>query len=271
MFCLKGLRLILILILGLGTIVVYLRSIEKKIIFYPTKEIEFLPKELGLAFEDIIFKTKDNIELNAWFLPNKFAHYTIIFCHGNAGNISHRLEKIKFFNELGCNCFIFDYRGYGRSKGSPSEKGLYLDTQGAYDYLLSRGIKPEQIVGYGESIGGAAIVDLASKNKMAAIIVDSGFSNAQDMARIIYPFIPSRIFSSRFNSLNKIQSIKIPKLIIHSLNDEIVPYKLGRKLFDNAASPKEPLQIRGGHNRCFFESEAALKEKIADFLKRIQE
>jgi fermentation-respiration switch protein FrsA (DUF1100 family) len=270
MCCLKGMSWIIILVLGAAVILSYLRAIEKKIIFYPTREIDFSPKELDLEFEEIFFKAKDNVELNAWFLPNRTARYTVIFSHGNAGNISHRLEKLKFFYDLGCSCFIFDYRGYGKSKGSPSEKGLYLDAQAAYDYLLSRGIKPEQIIGYGESIGGAVTIDLASKNKMAAIIVDSSFSNARDMTSVIYPFLPYQIFSSRFDSLNKIQSVKIPKLIIHSVNDEIVPYRLGKKLFDYAPGPKAVLAIRGGHNSCFFESEPALKEKITDCLERIK-
>ncbi len=249
--------------------VMYFRYIEKRSLFYPTKEIEFFPQAAGLTYEDVFFKTSDNLEINAWFVPAKDVRYTILFSHGNAGNISHRLEKLKFFHDLGCNVFIFDYRGYGKSKGKPYEQGFYRDIQGAYNYLLSRGVKSEQIIGYGESIGGAVIIDLASQNKVKGIIIDSSISNAKDMVKIIYPLLPYWIFSSRWDSLKKIKSITIPKLIIHSINDEIVPYKLGRKLFENAAEPKEFLPIHGGHNSCFFESEAILKEKVADFLKRI--
>lgn len=265
----KGLYQFFLVCIALGLTVIYLRYIEKRSLFYPTKVIEYLPKELGLNFEDVFFKTPDNLKLNGWFILTPDAHYAVLFCHGNAGNISHRLEKLKFFHQLGCNIFIFDYRGYGRSKGRPSEKGLYQDVQGAYNYLLSRKIASEQIIGYGESLGGAVIIELASKNRLAALIIDSTLSNAKDMAKIIYPLLPYWIFSSRLDSTNKIKSIMIPKLIIHSINDEIVPYKLGKKLYENAPEPKELLQIHGGHNTCFFESESILKEEIADFLKRL--
>lgn len=250
-------------------VVIYLRFMERRTLFYPTREIEYSPKEFGLNFEDIFFKTPDNVDLNGWFVPNPNARYTILFCHGNAGNISHRIEKLKFFQDLGVNIFIFDYRGYGRSKGSPSEKGLYLDTQGAYNYLLSRGLAPEQIIGYGESIGAAAVIDLAYKNKIKGLISDSAPSSAKDMVKVVYPYLPYWVFTLRLDSLYKIKSITIPKLIIHSVNDEIVPFRLGKKLYDYAAEPKEFLQVRGGHNSCFFESEALFKEKIAEFLKRI--
>lgn len=265
----KALSQVLLLFVTVALVVIYLRYIEKRSLFYPAKEIEYLPKDFGLVSEDIFFKTPDNVELNGWFVSSKDVRYTILFCHGNAGNISHRMEKLKFFQGLGCNIFIFDYRGYGRSKGAPSERGLYNDAQGAYNYLLSRKIAPEQIIGYGESIGGAVIIDLASQNRLGGLIIDSSISNAKDMVRIIYPFLPYWVLSSRWDSVNKIKSITIPKLIIHSINDEIVPYEQGRKLFENAASPKEFLQVRGGHNSCFFESTQIFKEKIADFLKRL--
>jgi hypothetical protein len=231
------------------------------------KEIEYLPAQFGLTFEDIFFNTADKLNIHAWFVPRPNALYTVIFCHGNAGNISHRLEKIKLFHDLGCNTFIFDYRGYGRSKGGPSEKGLYLDVLGAYDYLLSRNINPGQLIGYGESIGGAVAIDLASKRKLRALIVDSTPTCARDMAKIVLPFLPAWIFSSRLDSINKIKSVTVPKLMMHSINDEIVPFKLGKKLFAEAPQPKEFLEIHGGHNSSFFESEGIIKEKIASFLK----
>ncbi|MBU1869091.1 MAG: alpha/beta hydrolase [Candidatus Omnitrophica bacterium] len=259
-----------IIFIGAVLIFVYARYIESRAKFFPTRELEFSPKSFGLEYEEVFFKATDNVELSGWFLPDKDARYTVLFFHGNAGNISHRLEKLKFFHDLGCNVFIVDYRGYGKSKGKPSEKGVYLDAQGAYDYLLGRNIHPEQIIGYGESIGGSVIIELASKNKLKALIVDSAFSNAKDMVRIIYPFLPYWIFSSRWDSLSKIKNIKTPKLFIHSINDEIVPYKLGRKIFEAAPEPKEFLQIHGGHNSGFYESETVMKEKVADFLTHLR-
>ena len=269
MATLKSTLQVLLLFLIVAAVFAFLRSFERRSLFYPGKVIEFLPKEIGLDFEDIFFRTSDNLKLNGWFIPSPGAKFTILFCHGNAGNISHRLEKINFFHQLGCNVFIFDYRGYGLSKGSPSEKGLYLDAKAAHDCLLSRSMQENRIIGYGESLGSAAIIDLACRHRLYALIVEGAFSSGKDMARNIYPFLPYWVFSIRFDSESKIKSIKVPKLIIHSLNDEIVPYALARKLYEAAPPPKEFLQIRGGYNSCFYDSERLLKEKIADFLREL--
>jgi hypothetical protein len=260
---------LLFLFLSMGIIMLSARYIEGHTLFCPTKAIEFLPTMAGLDFEDVFFKSPDGLRLNGWFIPGPKARYTVLFCHGNAGNISHRLERIKFFNRLGCNMLIFDYRGYGKSEGAPSERGLYDDAGSAYAYLLSRGIPADTIISYGESLGGAVSVDLASRHPIAALILDSTFSSAKDMARRILPFIPYWIFASRFDSTGKIRAIRVPKLIIHSLNDEIVPYEFSRALYEASAPPKEFLQVNGGHNSCFYECETLYQEKISDFLRRL--
>ena len=260
---------VLLLFIGMAVMVIYLRYLERRTMFYPMKEIEYLPYQLGLKYEDVFFRTSDGIEINGWFVASADARYTVIFCHGNAGNISHRLQKIKFFHDLGCNTFIIDYRGYGRSKGKPSENGLYSDIQAAYDYLLSRNITPDEIIGYGESIGGAVIIDLVSKKKLKALIADSTMTSAKDMAKSVFPFLPSRIFASRLDSINKIKSVAIPKLMIHSINDDIIPFRLGKRLFEEAPGPKEFLEVHGSHNSSFFESEGIIREKVASFLKSL--
>lgn len=256
--------------LAIGLSFLFLRYIEFRTIFYPTKEVTSFPGRAGLDFQDVFFKAAQNIELNGWFVPSKDAKYTVLFCHGNAGNISHRIEKLKFFNELGCNVFIFDYEGYGKSHGKPSETILYRDARAAYEYLLSRGIAQAQVIGYGESIGGAVIVDLASGQAMKAMILDSTFTSTKDMIKYAYPFLPYWIFSSRFDSEAKIRHIKVPKLIIHSQDDEIVPFQLGIKLYEASSQPKELLKIHGGHNSNFFESQGALREKIGDFISALK-
>ena len=264
---LKGYTHIFSAVIAFILIVVYLRYIEKKSLFYPESEIVYTPEASGMHYSEVSFKTYDGYMLNGWLIAQPAAKYTLLFAHGNAGNISHRIEKLKFFKELGCNVFIFDYRGYGRSQGRPSEKGLYLDVKAAYEYLVAQGITANNIIGYGESLGGAVIIDAASNNIMAALIVDSSFSSARDMIKTIYPFMPHWIFAGKFYSIKKIKTIRIPKLIIHSINDEIIPYRLGRKLYDEAPPPKEFLDIRGGHNSNFFESEDILKEEISGFIK----
>jgi fermentation-respiration switch protein FrsA (DUF1100 family) len=165
--------------------------------------------------------------------------------------------------------FIFDYRGYGESKGKPSETGIYRDAQAAYDYLLKRGIRQDRIIGYGESIGGAVAIDLTSKNKVSSLIVGDTMSSAKEMVENTFIFIPYWIFSSRFDSLKKIKKITVPKLMAHSINDEIVPYSLGRRLYEAAPEPKEFVKMRGGHNSCFFESNDLIRERIGNFVKKL--
>jgi hypothetical protein len=264
------LKITIAALLIIGSVLLFLRYIETRTLFYPIKEISSFPDRAQLKFQDVFFETTDGVKLNGWFIPFKDSEYTILFCHGNAGNITHRIEKLKFFNDLGCSVFIFDYRGYGKSQGRPSERGLYKDAEAAYRYLLSRGINSNQLIGYGESIGGAVIVDLASKEEMKAIILDSTLTSVKDMIKYAYPFVPYWLFSSRFDSEAKIKSIKIHKLIIHSLNDEIVPFQLGKKLYEVSPEPKDFLQIQGGHNSNFYESEELLRKKIGDFIERLK-
>jgi len=264
------LKSVILIFLFIIFIFLLIRYIELKSIFYPTREIVINPKHIDLNFDDIFFMTKDNVLLNGWFIPHKDAKTTIIFCHGNAGNISHRLEKIAIFYHLGFNTFIFDYRGFGKSKGHPTERGIYLDAQAAYDYVLSRkDVDKERIIGFGSSLGGAFAIDLATKRKLAALVVDSSFTNTKDMAKVVYPFIPTFVYTTKFDNINKVKKLNIPKLFIHSINDEIVPFGLGQKLFDAAGQPKEFLRITGGHNTGFIESRHLILEKLRSFLQKL--
>jgi len=263
-------KVIIVALAIFGALIFALRYIENRTLFYPTKEISSYPDRDDLKFQDIFFKASDGTELNGWFIPYENSKYTILFCHGNAGNISHRIGKLRFFHDLGCSVFIFDYRGYGKSRGRPSEQGIYKDAEAAYGYLLSRGIASDRIIGYGESIGGAAMVDLAVKEKMKAIILDSTLTSVKDMIEGAYKSVPYWVFSTRFDSEAKIKSIKIPKLFIHSLNDEIIPFRLGKKLYEVAPEPKDFLQIRGGHNSNFYESEELLRKRISQFIEQLK-
>ena len=248
----------------------YLKYFERKGIYFPTKAIELTPMDAGLKYEDIFFNTDDNLKLNGWFIPAKDPRGTLLFCHGNAGNISHRIEIIEIFNKLSLNVFIFDYRGYGKSKGSPTEEGLYRDARAAYKNLLSRkNINKDAIVIYGKSIGANVAIDLASKVKAAALISESGFTSAYDMGKKLFPFFPIKwIITIKYDAATKIKNIPIPKLIIHSQDDEIVPFKLGKKLFEAAPQPKEFYQMRGGHNEAVFMAMEEYSVKINNFLSR---
>ena len=262
------LRGIVFIVIVIAVVIGYVKYIENRIIFYPMKDIEFTPDLVGLTFEDIYIKTQDNLQINGWFIPHDSAKYTLLLCHGNAGNLGHRLEKLLILHKIPLNIFIFDYRGYGKSQGKPCESGIYLDAAAAYDYLVNeRKISPEHIVCYGESLGTAAAVHLAAGKKVGALIVESGFSRGKDMAKRIYPFLPAFLFSDTFDNLSRIKKIGAPKLFIHSKNDEIVPFSLARKLYDAAPGPKRFTELIGGHNTAFLDSQQDYLASIKAFIE----
>ncbi|MFH0826259.1 MAG: alpha/beta hydrolase [Candidatus Omnitrophota bacterium] len=263
-------RIIYFILLGSVLLMLYLKYIESRAVFFPEKEIEYYPSEVSLPFEDVSFPTSDGLKLNGWFIAQPGAAYTLLLFHGNAGNIGHRLDKLLTLRPTGANIFIMDYRGFGKSEGRISEKGFYLDAKAAYDYLVEiRKIPPEQIILYGESLGTAAVIDLAAKVKVKAIIVEGGFSRGRDMATRMYPFIPNFLFSDSYNSLKKIKSVDVPKLFIHSRDDEIVPSSLARKLYLVSQEPKEFVEINGGHNSAFMDSKEEYISAIASFIKNL--
>ncbi len=243
--------------------------LEKRLLFYPSKIIDTIPGDLGLEYEDVFFKTSDGIELHGWFIPAGDAYATVLFFHGNAGNIGHRVEIAKSFVDKGMNFFIFDYRGFGKSKGSPDEKGIYLDGLAAYSYLLeAKGILAKKIVLYGKSLGAAVAIETALRSDPGALIAESGFTSLRDMAREIYSPLPLWLFiGNKYNSLAKIDQIEVPLLVIHSKDDEIVPFNHGEQLFERAGEPKEFYQIRGGHNDAFYIYSGKIIDKVDIFLR----
>ena len=262
-----GHTLILLLVLSFF-IFAYLKYFERKGIYYPIKGIDFTPADYGLKYEDVFFATEDGLKLNGWFIPQERPRGTLLFCHGNAGNISHRLEIIKIFHKIGLNVFIFDYRGYGRSRGSPSEGGLYRDARAAFNYLVSReDIDKEAIVVYGKSIGANVAIDLLSGVSAKALISESAFTCAAEMGKKLFPYLPVKwIITIKYDALTKIRDITVPKLIIHSRDDEIVPFRLGEKLFEAASEPKEFYRMSGGHNEAVFLAAEEFSARIDAFL-----
>jgi len=241
---------------------------EKRSIYFPMRHIEFTPRSIDLDFEDITFRAADGIELNGWFIPASKRSPAVLFCHGNAGNISHRLEHIGIFHALDLSVFIFDYRGYGKSRGSPSETGTCLDAVAAFDYLKKRTEETKNaVVVYGESLGGAVAIDLAGKRAADALIVEGTFASVPEMASHIYPFLPIAPFIGiRYDSLSKVNKIRAPKLFIHSRDDEIVPFEQGRRLYEAAVGEKTFLEMRGGHNDAVIQAKEMYISTIARFL-----
>lgn len=262
-------KIVLQILLFAVLFVIYVRYLESKSVFYPTKALSATPKELGLEYENIHLRASDGVKLHGWLIKVPDAKSTLIFLHGNAGNIGDRLGKIDLFHRMGLNILIIDYRGYGSSGGYPTEDGIYLDALAAYDFLQSRDdLKEQAVVVYGASLGGAVAVDLATKRKIDGLIVDSTFSSAADIARIIYPFVPKFLIKIKLDSLTKIKELTVPKLFIHSVDDRTVPIALGRKLYEAAPGPKEFIEIAGDHNDGHLLDESKFREGIRQFLRK---
>ena len=226
-------------------------QIENFFVFHPQSDFDMTPDQMRLSYESINFEADDGPKLHGWFFPLPEKRPVILFCHGNAGNISHRLENIQKLLSIGFQVFIFDYRGYGKSSGTPSRKGIYSDGLAAYDYLLeNRGVAPDRIILFGRSLGAAVATEIATKKKAERLILESAFTSTKDLARtmplfaLLSPFLPAH-----YNNLNKIRHLSIPKLIIHGNVDQIIPFQMGQVLFEAAAEPKEFYAIEGaGHN-----------------------
>jgi len=242
---------------------------EYRSTYFPLRNIDYTPQEAGLEYEDTYFSSGRYSIINAWYIPAEGAEKVVLFCHGNAGNISHRLEKIKIFHNLGLNVFIFDYRGYGKSKGHPREYALYQDARSAYNYLTEKkGFQEKDIIIFGESLGGAVAIDLATKVKANSLITESTFSSIKDMAGFVSPALGYFLPASRFNSTAKLPRVTIPKLMFHSVNDDLVNFAMALKLYNSAAEPKELVKLRGSHNTAYFDSGAIFQQAIQAFLEK---
>jgi fermentation-respiration switch protein FrsA (DUF1100 family) len=263
-----GIFLITYLVLGA---VLYIK--QPRLLYRPEKEISGTPAEIGLDFEDVVFKSSDGLGLSGWYVPAKSSKLTLLFCHGNGGNIGHRLDSINIFHHLGLNCFIFDYRGYGSSSGKPSEEGTYADAMAAYKWLTEeKKTAEEDIIIFGRSMGGAIAAQLAGKVKAQALVVESAFTSYVDIAKEYYPYMPVRWFARfSYSTIDYIRDVHCPVMLIYSRNDEIVPYKFGLELYDAANEPKEFIEIFGSHNDCFLASGRIYTEVWEKWLKLIIE
>jgi len=251
---------------------IYVYYMQSNLIYYPNmpgRDLVATPADIGLDYQDVEFVSEDNIRLHGWFIPNQDADATVLFFHGNAGNISHRLESIDIFNRLGLNVFIIDYRGYGQSEGKITEKGSYRDAEAAWRYLVdTHGIDEQQIIIFGRSLGASIAAWLASKHTPAALIIESAFTSVPAMGQRIYPFLPVRWLTRfRYDTKKYVKNISCPVLVAHSKNDEIIPYDEGREIFDAAPEPKTFLEMQGGHNDGFFVSGSAYIEGIKSFIE----
>ncbi len=252
--------------------------VDKEFIFFPSREIEATPESVGLAYEDVYFKTADGVRLNGWFVPGpgspSESHGVMIWFHGNAGNISHRVDRLRrFHDKLGLSVFIFDYREYGRSEGSVSEEGTYRDADAALAYLKSRtGLGADRIIYFGRSLGASIAVELALKAPPRALILETPMTSIRDMARAALPYLPvGFLIRTEYDSLSKIGKIHVPIFILHGDQDEVVPFEQGRRLFEAANPPKEFYVIPGAsHNNTYIIGGKPYWEAWRKFLRGLE-
>jgi len=247
---------------------------QSRYVFYPDKGVGLTPAYFHLPFEDLRLETPDGERLGAWFVPGTSesctTNYTVLFCHGNAGNIGDRLDSILTFHRLGFNVLIFDYRGYGDSTGEPSEQGTYIDARAAWDYLVEqKGIEGKRILVFGRSLGGAVAVQLAGKVPAGALCVESTFASAVAMARVMFPLLPARMICRfDYDSENAVGKVHGPIIVAHSRGDKMIPYAQGRRVYEAANQPKLFIEITGDHNSGGLDTDAKYQRLLAEFLQQ---
>jgi fermentation-respiration switch protein FrsA (DUF1100 family) len=241
-------------------------------IFFPEAQLAQTPADLRLKYEEIWFPSSDGVRLYGWLVPAAPIKYVLLFCHGNAGNISHRLDNIQRLHEVGISVFIFDYRGYGRSFGRISEKGFYLDAEAAYRVAREQADRHRaKLIIFGRSLGGVAAVHLGATQTCDALIIESTFTNLGAIARDHYPLpLVESWLRNRFNAVGEIGRLRSPLLYFHGDRDEIVPIRLGRQLFEAAPEPKEFVMLSGaGHNDTYWVGGKAYFDRIVAFLEKL--
>ena len=269
-FRVRLVRIVRPVLLAVALLLVLPVLFEKSLIYHPSREHDVSARGLGLAHESVALTAEDGVRLDALFLPAKDSRVTVLFTHGNAGNLSHRLDRTIFLQgRLGADVLLFDYRGYGRSEGSPDEEGTYRDARAAYRWLTEeRKIPPDRLVLFGESLGSAVALDLALSRPCRALVLEAPFTSVPDMARVVLPFFPRSFVRTQYDNLGKIPRLRVPLLVLHGERDEVVPFAQGRRLFEAAPEPKRFFPVPGaGHNDAYLVGGDAYWRAVADFLE----
>ena len=268
--------MLLILLAGVATAYLALCALvyifQDRLIFLPSRTIDATPAQYGWAYDEVKIAVLPAEKIYGWYFPSNQptdSQKTILFCHGNAGNISHRLSTVRLFLDLGANVLLFDYRGYGRSDGRPSEANAYADGLAAFNWLVqTKGVKPENIFLFGRSLGGAVAVELATRVKCGGVILESTFTSVADLGQKLYPFLPIRpLVRTRFDSVAKISSLTCPVLVAHSSEDELIPFEMGQRLYDSVQSPRRFVELSGRHNELGALDNELYRKTLEGFLR----
>jgi fermentation-respiration switch protein FrsA (DUF1100 family) len=262
-------------LLGLALVFMLLRWFENSQVYHPGRTMDASGAELKRPFENVFFKSTDGVELNGWFYPadpnSTHAKIAMLVCHGNAGNISDRLELYRPLLDAGAAVFAFDYRGFGLSKGRPSEEGTYRDAQAAYQWLRQKGFAGSNIIAYGESLGGGIASELCLREETGGLILQSTFTSIPDVGAELYPWLPVKLISTiKYDTHSKLPKLKIPVLVMHSRDDNVIEFGHSQRNLAAANEPKFFCELTGEHNGGVW-SLPEFREAIEKFLNVVQE
>ncbi len=260
--------------LTIGLVARQVGLLDRYFLFFPDREILENPADYGLEYEDVFFEASDGVRLNGWFVPGE-SDVTLVWFHGNAGNIGNRAHNIALLHErVGVKIFIFDYRGYGRSEGGVTEEGTYLDAEAALAYLRSRGdVNPDRLVLFGRSLGAAVAVEMAARHQFHAVMLETPFTSIADMAKHLYPVLAAvfpvgAVVKSKYDALSRIKDVRAPILVLHGDADDIVPLDIGRRLYEAASEPKRFYTIQGaGHNDTYLAGGEPYFDELRRFIE----
>jgi uncharacterized protein len=252
----------------------YLYVFQDRFIYFPelpSRQVTATPADIGLAFDAVRLGTADGETLAGWYIPAPAARGTLLYLHGNGGNIGHRLDQIAVFHRLGLNILIIDYRGYGASSGKPGEAGTYQDALAAWAYLIQeKRHPPDRIILFGESLGGSIAAWLAARQTPAGLVLYASFTSVPELAQTLYPIFPaSRLARYRYDTRAALGSVRCPLLILHSPDDEIIPFSHGQALLTAAHEPKRLVELRGGHNDALLLSREVYAQAVGAFIRTI--
>ena len=245
---------------------------EQRTVFVPARTLDRNPAERGLAFEEVWFVAEDGVRLHGWWIPHPRPRGALVYCHGNGANIANRVDLAADLHRLGLHVFLFDYRGYGRSRGWPTEQGTYRDARAAFEVVRARYEDAENppVLVYGASLGGPIAAQLALDKPVRGLVVEASFPSAVELGRHLYPWLPVRWLARyRYDTAVRLAACPVPKLLASSRDDQLVPFQLGLALYDQAAEPKEFVALGGPHDEGGWHYTPAYWTALERFVTRV--
>lgn len=271
-------KIIMALVICYAAVTAWIYLSQRRILYFPVSTMVATPAKVGLAYSDVWLINRLGTKIHAWWLPHEDARFIVLFSHGNGGNISHRLETLRIFNELGLSVLVYDYSGYGQSLGEPGEASTRADARAAWDWLVDeQDVRPDSIILMGRSLGGAVTAGLAGDLGRegvlpAGLVLESTFTSVPDMGAHIYPWLPVRqLVRYQYNAVEDLSDVRLPALFAHSRDDDIVPYALGHRLHESYSGPKMFLELSGDHNGGYMLMGQAYLDGLNRFLTTLEQ